>query len=87
LVTQLTSARRRAGLAVVTIASLAVAGLAGTSYASTGIDTSSTTGDGASTSPGQSSPDTYVDVTAQGGQTRTQELRTASRVAQQPATR
>jgi extracellular elastinolytic metalloproteinase len=87
VVQQLTSARRRAGLAVVAIASLTVAGLAGTSYASTGDDTGSTTGDGASSSLGQSSQDTYVDVTAQGGQVRTQELQTSSRVAQQPATR
>jgi hypothetical protein len=91
---QLSSARRRAGLAVAAVASLTGAGLAaGTSYA-----TGSEGGGGDITGPPHSArasvgqpgltvKDAYVDVTDQNAQVQTRALRSASRMVQQPATR
>src|SRR5690349_715845 len=86
---QLSSARRRAGLAVVAVASLGLAGLAaGTSYASGGANAADNAGHrAAKASHGRALSDPYVDVTDQSRPVVTEELRVASRVAQQPAAR
>jgi hypothetical protein len=79
---------RRAGLTAVTVAGVAVAGLAtGTSYAheSSGRATPSHTSPRASS--GQAVKDPYVDVTDQGLSVQTEGLRIASRVTSQPSTR
>ena len=79
---------RSAGLVAVTIAALAVAGLAGlggTSYASAG------SGPGqahaAPGGPGSAAHDPVVDVTTQGARTQAQALRTAGAAAHDRATR
>src|SRR5262245_12267660 len=88
MVHHLISARRRAGLAVVALASLTAAGLAaGTSYASAG-STDAGAGPGSPRARlGQAESDAYVDVTDEGGSVETQELQTASRTLREPASR
>jgi extracellular elastinolytic metalloproteinase len=84
--------RRRAGMAVAAVASLAVAGFAaGTSYASgTGHDGTGSVG-AAHRSPrasvGEGVRNTYVDVTDQGGPAVSRALRTASRMSRQPVSK
>jgi Zn-dependent metalloprotease len=91
MIQQFTSARRRAGLGLVAVASLTVAGLAaGTSYASgSGSPAASAAAShrSARASVGHAVKDPYVDVTDQGAAVQTRALRTASRVTGQPATR
>jgi hypothetical protein len=89
---QLSRAPRRAGLAILTVASLSAAGLAGTSYA--GESDGSGTGAGphrttrtSERQAGQAAGDAYVDVTDQGRRVQAQALRSASRVAARPTTR
>ncbi|HEY3527795.1 MAG TPA: M36 family metallopeptidase [Nocardioides sp.] len=79
--------RRGAGIAVATVASLAVAGVAaGTSYAHGSASPDTTDGHrSARASLGQDVHDAYVDVTDQGSQAVTRALRTASRVSHRPA--
>ncbi|HEY2877322.1 M36 family metallopeptidase [Nocardioides sp.] len=81
--------RRRAGMAVAAVASLTVAGFAaGTSYASgTGSGGSAAAHRSPRASVGEGVRDSYVDVTDQGGSAVTRSLRTASRVARQPASK
>ena len=81
--------RRRAGMAVAAVASLTVAGFAaGTSYASgTGSGGSAAAHRSPRASVGEGVRDGYVDVTDQGGSAVTRSLRTASRVARQPASK
>src|SRR5262245_28649514 len=86
MIRHVNSARRRGGLAIVVVASLAAAGLAaGTSYASGSASGAADTAQRSTrASVGHTIKDTYVDVTDQGGRVQTQELRAASRVARQP---
>ena len=81
--------RRRAGMAVAAVASLTVAGFAaGTSYASgTGSGGSAAAHRSPRASVGEGVRDGYVDVTDQSGSAVTRSLRTASRVARQPASK
>jgi hypothetical protein len=90
MIHHLSSARRKAGLAMITVASLSAAGFAaGTSYAS---GSEAAGGPAAShlTPRGTAGPavkDPYVDVTEQGARVQTKGLRIASRVTSQPSTR
>jgi hypothetical protein len=79
--------RRRAGLAVATVASLAVAGFAaGTSYAGgTGRGAIGPVHGSSRASIGVRARSTYVDVTDQGGPAVTRALHTASLVSRRPA--
>jgi hypothetical protein len=91
MIHQLSSAPRRAGLAIVAVASLTAAGLAsGSSYASgrPNTDPAGAHRSARASLGGQTAvKDPYVDVTDQGGRVQTKALRAASRIAQQPATR
>src|SRR4051794_682213 len=88
MIHHLIPARRRAGMAIVAVASLSLAGLAaGTSYAggaNAGRDPAQRS---ARASVGQSITDAYVDVTTESGPAQAQALRTAGRVTAQPASR
>jgi extracellular elastinolytic metalloproteinase len=88
---QFSPGRRRAGFAVATVASLAVAGMAAsTSYASG--SSAATTAPAAHRSTrasggAQIARDPYVDVTSQGGPAVTQALKVQGRLDKDPATR
>jgi extracellular elastinolytic metalloproteinase len=80
--------RRRAGIAVATVASLAVAGFAaGTSYAHGSGSSAPAVHTSPRASHGDAVHDPYVDVTSQGSQAITQALRNAGRVSRTPAVR
>jgi extracellular elastinolytic metalloproteinase len=83
----LRSGRRNAGIAIVTVASLAVAGYAGgTSYASGGVDRAAATHGSARGSQGGTARDPYIDVT-QTDRAVTKALRKASKVSRTPASK
>ncbi len=78
--------RRRAGIVLATVASLAVAGsAAGTSYAHESGSKAAAAHASPRASHGGAVRDPYVDVTAQGSQAITRALRNSGRVSRQPA--